>query len=629
MELVDHDTNFAEGDEYDDEGDLVNFDEDEDLEEEDDPAGAAAAFFAAHHRRAGKNKYSRKPFAELPGGEPQELTEAVHKLLEAPATLSEPIRKLFVPEYNEWLALLHAGFSLLLHGVGSKKELIEDFVAGFNGPETPVVVLQGYSSGARVRDLLLTLLTQVVRVTQPPAGSTRALCKQLRQAFAAAAPPAISSPVGVEQMVLKLMPTPPVSKPHAQQHHPSAGGVERIRSGAPAPPAAAAAAVASAPPPARDERDGRDESAASASASVGAFDLVAENEDVEEMAAEEVAAAARSESLLTPSGQGATKRQRRMEERLHPRSSRKHAVNASPSASAACGVGGGEACGGEAVILTNTSGCASSASAARPSPPAAEDGASPTVDESVGDPSPMPGSAPPAYRLRARPCQAEEAGEDSFDNMGGGHGGRGMAAVPAAGTVRAPAHVYVVIHAIDGAALRTEESQALLAEIARIPQIHLIASCSHRHTAVMWDARKARALNWAWREAATMSSYTVEATDTIHELLGCLYESAVGTEGKSAQVVLSHLTPNAQKLFNFLIGYQLDNPRTAGLSFADLYQKARGLFLATSETSLKKHINEFTTHDLVRTRSGPGGVQVYYCHFPRETLQALQAQASA
>jgi hypothetical protein len=26
----------------------------------------------------------------------------------------------------------------------------------------------------------------------------------------------------------------------------------------------------------------------------------------------------------------------------------------------------------------------------------------------------------------------------------------------------------------------------------------------------------------------------------------------------------------------------------------------------------------------VRTRSGPGGQQVYWCHFPRETQQAIQ-----
>lgn len=79
-------------------------------------------------------------------------------------------------------------------------------------------------------------------------------------------------------------------------------------------------------------------------------------------------------------------------------------------------------------------------------------------------------------------------------------------------------------------------AQALLAEIARIPQVHLIASCSHCHAAYLWDARKAQDLNWVWVRAGAGTSYSHESTDTVHQLLGCLYESAAGTEAHSAQV---------------------------------------------------------------------------------------------
>ena len=52
--------------------------------------------------------------------------------------------------------------------------------------------------------------------------------------------------------------------------------------------------------------------------------------------------------------------------------------------------------------------------------------------------------------------------------------------------------------------------------------------------------------------------------------------------------------------------------------------KELGLAYSDPEfAQVRQHINEFTTHDLVRTRTGPGGQQVYWCHFPRETLQAL------
>ena len=42
---------------------------------------------------------------------------------------------------------------------------------------------------------------------------------------------------------------------------------------------------------------------------------------------------------------------------------------------------------------------------------------------------------------------------------------------PAQRSTRLPAHVYIVVHAIDGPGLRGEEAQALLASLASIPQV--------------------------------------------------------------------------------------------------------------------------------------------------------------
>ena len=56
-------------------------------------------------------------------------------------------------------------------------------------------------------------------------------------------------------------------------------------------------------------------------------------------------------------------------------------------------------------------------------------------------------------------------------------------------------------------------------------------------------------------EAATGQSYVHESADSIHELLGCLYESAHSAEGHSAQVVLGHLTHNAREIFKLIIKF--------------------------------------------------------------------------
>lgn len=188
-------------------------DDEYDGDDLDDTGAQANAFFAAQNRKSSvgrrtssqSSKYAKRSFADLPGGQRQELTEAVHALLERPtAGLSPALCAKFRPKYAEWLSALHAGFSVLLHGFGSKKALMEDFASGLEKHDAPVVVLEGYSSGARVRDLLVTLLTQVLRVPQPPNGSTRALCKQVRQAFAAATPPAAAPTTGAESVVMRL-----------------------------------------------------------------------------------------------------------------------------------------------------------------------------------------------------------------------------------------------------------------------------------------------------------------------------------------------------------------------------------------------------------------------------------------
>ena len=115
------------------------------------------------------------------------------------------------------------------------------------------------------------------------------------------------------------------------------------------------------------------------------------------------------------------------------------------------------------------------------------------------------------------------------------------------------------------------------------PQVHVIASCSHRYAASLWDSRKARAFNWAWVEAPTGLSYAHEAVDSIHELLGSLFDSAVGTEGRSAQIVLDALTSNARKVFTLLLTFQLEHPKAPGLSFEELYKRSRAVYATSNE----------------------------------------------
>ena len=90
---------------------------------------------------------------------------------------------------------------------------------------------------------------------------------------------------------------------------------------------------------------------------------------------------------------------------------------------------------------------------------------------------------------------------------------------------------------------------------------------------------------------------------------------------------LQALTANAQAVFKELVRHQIDNPRSAGLSFPQLYERCRANFSASSESALHRHINEFTDHHLVKTRKGDGGQQCFYCSLSADLMKEIVAPA--
>ena len=177
------------------------------LEESDEEDGAASAYFAAQRRPKRKRAAERRTLASVAGaGSSRDLLPAVLKLLEPPTRAEQArVRSKLAPQYGKWLSLLLSGFSLLVHGFGSKKDVLEDF-AGALAARAPVLVLHGYSASAKPSELL-QLLLQKLRV--PAQGSSAvALCAQVRRAFAAAeererAPPKSGSPAlrAVDQLL--------------------------------------------------------------------------------------------------------------------------------------------------------------------------------------------------------------------------------------------------------------------------------------------------------------------------------------------------------------------------------------------------------------------------------------------
>ena len=51
--------------------------------------------------------------------------------------------------------------------------------------------------------------------------------------------------------------------------------------------------------------------------------------------------------------------------------------------------------------------------------------------------------------------------------------------------------IYLVIHNIDGLALRLDKAQVTLAQLAASPNVKMVASFDHINTPLLWDSNKA------------------------------------------------------------------------------------------------------------------------------------------
>uniref|UniRef100_K7F8T3 Origin recognition complex subunit 2 n=1 Tax=Pelodiscus sinensis TaxID=13735 RepID=K7F8T3_PELSI len=170
--------------------------------------------------------------------------------------------------------------------------------------------------------------------------------------------------------------------------------------------------------------------------------------------------------------------------------------------------------------------------------------------------------------------------------------------------------LYLLIHNLDSKMLRGDKSQQILAQLASLPNIHLIASIDHINAPLMWDQAKQSLYNWLWFETTTFSPY-LEETSYENSLL--VQQS--GSLALSSLVhVLHSLTPNASHrgIFRLLAQYHLenkDNPSYPGLSFQDFYQQCREAFLVNNDLTLRAQLTEFRDHKLIRTKRGTDGVE--------------------
>jgi origin recognition complex subunit 2 len=247
-----------------------------------------------------------------------------------------------------------------------------------------------------------------------------------------------------------------------------------------------------------------------------------------------------------------------------------------------------------------------------------------------------------------------------------------------------PSRIYIVVHNIDGQALRNTETQLLFSFLAEIPhvrlaapplalqrprrdavwlrlvQIRLVASIDHINAAFMWDIAKTCRFKWSWWNCTTYVPYSRESAYSSGG--SCL---SAPEQGNAATQVLKALNENAQSVFAILAMHSLENKvrisrppecpaslaaslaraharslaqfqislvvsllflqKSPGMPESDLYEKCREAFVCSNMAALHQHLTELTDHKLIRYRNSArtGGVQLLSVPLSLETLRKL------
>lgn len=159
----------------------------------------------------------------------------------------------------------------------------------------------------------------------------------------------------------------------------------------------------------------------------------------------------------------------------------------------------------------------------------------------------------------------------------------------------------LLVNSIDAPPLRKPATQAVLAQLAASPRVHLVCSVDTPDFSLLWDSGLRSSFNFAFHDCTTFAPFTAEldVVDEVHELLDRKARRVNGREGVA--FVLKSLPENAKNLFRLLVGEVLIAmeeegggffDEAAGVEYRIMYNKAVEEFICTSEMAFRTLLKE-------------------------------------
>jgi origin recognition complex subunit 2 len=212
--------------------------------------------------------------------------------------------------------------------------------------------------------------------------------------------------------------------------------------------------------------------------------------------------------------------------------------------------------------------------------------------------------------------------------------------------------LYILIHGIDSAGLRTAQARSILSLLASSPRIHLVASIDHIQAPIMFSNSEthgrphaypsgwtgtipsSRGFNWLYHDLTTLRPYDAEVAyriSTASRLPTTGGGAGLATE-EGARHILTSVTDLARRLFKALARTQMDSMTTSSsgsssstanqssgqgsttptwsIETALFFTLCKEKWISREETRFKALLLEFKDHKLVvESTSPPAGLE--------------------
>ncbi|TDH71621.1 hypothetical protein CCR75_001748 [Bremia lactucae] len=165
--------------------------------------------------------------------------------------------------------------------------------------------------------------------------------------------------------------------------------------------------------------------------------------------------------------------------------------------------------------------------------------------------------------------------------------------------------IYLLVHSIDGVALRTVEAQTCLSWLAKVPFISLVASMDHINGPSIWKEEDMHRFEWLSQNLDTCVPYTTEI-----ELTLVKHTKAADVTSSGVKFILQSLTPTDVATLQELARQQLaasnSIPRrrnvklTKLVPYQSVYEACRRKLLHSTPLAMKNSVKCLQDHGLLK-----------------------------